>query len=381
MQVPIQVCLDGIIVTLKLVEVVSVAVKSVTVINRIFFFCSLLIFFFFAPYVYCQNGNFEVMKFIGIINRDEEVKKILHPFYVYFDKFRKEIYVVDSKGGRILVYNERYYPLFTLDNRIGITNPIAVATDNVGYVCVLQVFSSNNRETRYKVTVFNRALLAVREILLPHGIITERIAVDSKRRILIPVYRIENKGDKGGNGGCGVLIYNFKGDMIGELKPEEDGKVVPIYQVKVDGKGRIFLVSILAGRIFVYDSDMNFLFKFGEKGGVTGKLSNPKDIGIDEERDVAYVVDYMRHSVSVYDLKEKGRWLFEFGGMGWVEGWFQFPSSLDVGDGGRVYVADTFNSRIQVFEPLEGVGYDLTKTKNRVVYTDKWYRRYGYVVF
>jgi hypothetical protein len=41
--------------------------------------------------------------------------------------------------------------------------------------------------------------------------------------------------------------------------------------------------------------------------------------------------------------------MFEFGGMGWSEGWFQHPSYLIVDKLGRIIVADTFNQRVQVF--------------------------------
>ncbi|RMF99597.1 MAG: 6-bladed beta-propeller, partial [Nitrospirae bacterium] len=62
-----------------------------------------------------------------------------------------------------------------------------------------------------------------------------------------------------------------------------------------------------------------------------------------------YIVDFMRHAVSVYDYR--GRFLFEFGGKGWSSGWFLFPRYLDVDSKGRVFVADTFNQRVQVFKP------------------------------
>jgi hypothetical protein len=41
--------------------------------------------------------------------------------------------------------------------------------------------------------------------------------------------------------------------------------------------------------------------------------------------------------------------MFEFGGMGWSEGWFQHPSYFIVDKLGRIIVADTFNQRVQVF--------------------------------
>ena len=54
----------------------------------------------------------------------------------------------------------------------------------------------------------------------------------------------------------------------------------------------------------------------------------------------------MRHTANVY--ARDGEFLFEFGGMGWRDGWFQYPSDIDVDAFGNVLVADTFNNRVQV---------------------------------
>jgi hypothetical protein len=75
-------------------------------------------------------------------------------------------------------------------------------------------------------------------------------------------------------------------------------------------------------------------------------------MAIDNKRERIYVVDYMRHSVSAYDIKD-GKYLFEFGGLGWGEGWFQHPKDIAVDSTGRIFVADTFNDRIEVLKPEE----------------------------
>ncbi|MCK5506672.1 MAG: hypothetical protein KAJ10_16020, partial [Thermodesulfovibrionia bacterium] len=89
------------------------------------------------------------------------------------------------------------------------------------------------------------------------------------------------------------------------------------------------------------------LLKFGEKVGSSGKLSRPKAVGVDYRKGRMYVVDYMRHTISVYSMD--GTFIFEFGGMGWGEGWFQHPLDLAIDSGSRIIVADLFNQRVQVF--------------------------------
>ena len=149
----------------------------------------------------------------------------------------------------------------------------------------------------------------------------------------------------------GVLLLNTKGQFLEVLSPEEEGRKVNINYVTVDQAGRIYLVSEEVSHIYVYDENRKFLFKFGQKGGSTAKLSRPLAVGVDNRSGRMYVVDYMRHTISAYD--KEGKYLFEFGGLGWGEGWFQYPKDITVDSMGRILVADTFNNRIEVFQPKE----------------------------
>ena len=122
-----------------------------------------------------------------------------------------------------------------------------------------------------------------------------------------------------------------------------------ICAVYIDESNRIYLLSEGYGRAYVYDKNEDFLFGFGQKGGSTGKLSRPRSLGVDEVRHWIYIVDYMRHTVTVYKY-ENGQYLFEFGGKGWGPGWFQFPTYIYIDHAQRTLVADTFNQRIQVLK-------------------------------
>ncbi len=39
----------------------------------------------------------------------------------------------------------------------------------------------------------------------------------------------------------------------------------------------------------------------------------------------------------------------EFGGEGWGPGWFNYPKDICVDTQGRLFVADAFNKRVQIF--------------------------------
>jgi len=70
-------------------------------------------------------------------------------------------------------------------------------------------------------------------------------------------------------------------------------------------------------------------------------------LAVDKQTGLIYVADYMRHCLSAYD--QKGKYLFEYGGQGAGAGWFNYLKGIFIDQGGRLFVADTLNERVQVF--------------------------------
>jgi DNA-binding beta-propeller fold protein YncE len=61
-----------------------------------------------------------------------------------------------------------------------------------------------------------------------------------------------------------------------------------------------------------------------------------------------YVADSGNHRIQVFD--RLGEYLFEWGGEGGAQGQFRNPVELSADPGsGRIYIADSGNQRIQVF--------------------------------
>ena len=77
----------------------------------------------------------------------------------------------------------------------------------------------------------------------------------------------------------------------------------------------------------------------------------PKGVASDSEG-VIYVVDTLFDNVQLFD--EKGEFLLTLGNRGTGQGEFWLPSGIFIDGGDRLYVCDTYNRRIQIFEILKG---------------------------
>ena len=76
-------------------------------------------------------------------------------------------------------------------------------------------------------------------------------------------------------------------------------------------------------------------------------------IATDRHRHV-YLADSLLHAVQIFD--ESGNFLLSIGGLGHEAGEFRLPVGIFIGgtDGDTIYVADSYNQRVQVFRYVGG---------------------------
>lgn len=96
--------------------------------------------------------------------------------------------------------------------------------------------------------------------------------------------------------------------------------------------------------------------RYGDTAETWWTFYGPRDLAVSADGRL-YVTDTGNKRIEVFDLE--GRFLFEWGGPGIAEGFLDEPVGIAIGPGlgcgeaGCIYVADTWNQRIQVFD-LEG---------------------------
>lgn len=114
--------------------------------------------------------------------------------------------------------------------------------------------------------------------------------------------------------------------------------------------GRLYVNDTMNFRIQVFDPDGTFLSSFGKHGDSAGNFAQPKGIALDSEGDI-YVVDALFNRVQIFN--QRGKLLLVFGGDGGAPGELWLPSGLFI-EHDRIYVADSYNRRVQVFQFLGG---------------------------
>lgn len=144
-----------------------------------------------------------------------------------------------------------------------------------------------------------------------------------------------------------VLVADFTARTVKPFPSRESmGRV---FGVALDADESLYVSVSSPPRVDVYARGGKLLRSFG-----AGDLERPTGIAIDRARRRVIVVDGSRHGsnrhrVLAYDLA--GTKLFEVGrGLGSDDGQFLFPSYVAVDGDGRIYVADTMNFRLQVFD-------------------------------
>lgn len=116
--------------------------------------------------------------------------------------------------------------------------------------------------------------------------------------------------------------------------------------IAIDATRRLYVTDAMNFRVQVFDGNGRHVSTFGQLGDGPGDFDKPKGIAVDAAGYI-YVVEGLNDVVQMFD--REGRLLLVFGGSGGGPGQLWLPAGITLA-GSAVFVADTANHRVQVFE-------------------------------
>lgn len=169
-----------------------------------------------------------------------------------------------------------------------------------------------------------------------------------------------------------VLVFDATGQMIRAIgagqcrvrEPDQPGCADPSgrgqfndpWGVAYDAQGNLYVADTWNHRVQKFDTQGNFLLQWGRDGLSSGPPNageqpmfwGPRAVAVGPDGRV-YVVDTGNKRVQIFDTN--GVYQGEFGTGGMTDGAFDEPVGIAFGPDGLAYVADTWNLRVQVFDP------------------------------
>jgi DNA-binding beta-propeller fold protein YncE len=146
-----------------------------------------------------------------------------------------------------------------------------------------------------------------------------------------------------------VIIFNTKHEVDGQIT---EGLVDPV-GVAIDTANRfLYVVDTQQDQVIVYDADSLKLLRRIGTGGKNHYLTTPGDFGapqgvaLDGDGNV-YVTDTLNNRVEIFDAD--GNFISLFGKHGDGPGCFARPKGIAIDADGHIWVADEMEDRLQVF--------------------------------
>ncbi|MBI5910833.1 MAG: 6-bladed beta-propeller [Betaproteobacteria bacterium] len=147
-----------------------------------------------------------------------------------------------------------------------------------------------------------------------------------------------------------IRVFDVPSGRHYKIGADDPGKLSKPLGIDVDRQGNLYVADSSAKAILIYDKDGKFLRRIGDPKWFD-RLAN---VTVDPKGDRVYLIDIggvasQQHRVRVVDASS-GEPLFDFGKRGKDPGDFNFPRDLVVGKDGRLYIVDSGNFRVQIFD-------------------------------
>ena len=186
------------------------------------------------------------------------------------------------------------------------------------------------------------------------------IALDAAGNIYICNMVIREDGS--GVAHDGVKVFAPQGRLVRELGGQDYTYNESIsrnspYDVDIDAEGRVYVAEFGANILQVFTPQGQPLARFfGQTGSADGEFRGLVAVGVDNRRNLVYLVDQFNSRVQQFrrTITETGditlTHTLTFGSYGRQPGQLAYPQYMAIDEtSGQVYVSDTANQRIQVF--------------------------------
>lgn len=212
--------------------------------------------------------------------------------------------------------------------------PYGIAIDSKGLVYVAD-------QKVGAVFIFNTATRDVRLIrngYEAHFGLINGLAIDDDDRLFLSDGKLHR-----------VLIFDSEHQVTGQIN---EGLVDPV-GLAIDKQNRfLYVVDTQQDQVIVFDADsLKPLRRIGTGGKnhwltTPGDFGAPSNVALDKEGNV-YVTDTMNNRVEIFD--PDGNFISQFGKHGDGPGYLARPKGIAVDCDGHIWIADSFQDRVQVF--------------------------------
>jgi sugar lactone lactonase YvrE len=171
------------------------------------------------------------------------------------------------------------------------------------------------------------------QLIVPNG-----IAIDSKGKVYVADSKVR-----------AVFIIDTETSKYEMIKNGSDARFQWLTGLTMDDSDRLFVADSGLHHVLVFDSNHKI------EGTIAEGLYDPGNMAVDNENRLLYVTDAEQDLVNVYDSDPPYKLIRKIGKPGTkhtstTPGEFAKPTGVAVDQDGNVFVADTWNDRIEVFD-------------------------------
>lgn len=147
-----------------------------------------------------------------------------------------------------------------------------------------------------------------------------------------------------------VAVFDVPQGRFFRIGEEDPGRLVKPIGLDVDRAGNLYVADATQKAVLVFDRDGKFLRRIGDDKTFDRLAS----VTVDAAGERLYIVDIGgvlsdKHRVRVFDARS-GAHVFDIGKRGNGPGDFNLPRDVALGKDGQIYVVDSGNFRVQVFD-------------------------------